>query len=56
MAATKARVVREVRRDMADMGVYPFVASDAFKQYRAVVGEAARMAGMWSNRRYKPGD
>ena len=56
LAATKARVVREVRRDMADMGVYPFVVSDAFKQYRKVAGEAARMAGMRSNWRYKPGD
>lgn len=56
LAAARARVFQEVRRDMADMRVFPFVASDVFKQYRAVAGEAACMADMRSNRRYKPED
>ena len=56
LAVTKARTVREVRRDMADLRVFPFVTSDVFRQYRTVVGEAACVAKMRSNRRYKPGD
>ena len=56
LAATKARIVREVRRDMEDLRVFPFVTSDVFRQYRTVVGEDARVAQMRSNRRYNPGD
>ena len=56
LAATKARIVREVRKDMADLRAYPFVSSDVFRQYSAAVGEAAWMAKLRSNRRYKPGD
>ena len=56
LAATRARVAREIRRDLADMSAFPFVAAEAFSHGRSVVGEAARMAGMKSNRRFKPGD
>ena len=56
LAATKARIVREVRKDMADLRAHPFVSSDVFRQYSAAVGEAAWMAKLRSNRRYKPGD
>lgn len=56
LAATQARVTREVRKDLADMGQFPFRVSEAFQQGRKVVGEAARMAERRSNRRYKPGD
>ena len=56
LAATQARVTREVRRDLAEMRHFPFRTSDALQQGKTVVGEAARMVGMRSNRRYKPGD
>ena len=56
MAATRARVTREVRRDLAEMNHFPFRTSEAFQQDRTVVGEAARVAELRSNRRYKPGD
>ena len=56
LAATRARVAREIRMDFADMSAFPFVASDVFRHKKAVVGVAARMASLKSNRRYKPGD
>ena len=56
LAATRARVAREIRMDFADMNAFPFVASDAFRHKKTVVGVAARMAGLKSNKRYKPGD
>ena len=56
LPSTRARVVREVRRDLAEMSHFPFRTSEALQQGKTVVGEAARMVGMKSNRRYKPGD
>ena len=51
MAATRARVTREVRRDLAEINHFPFRTSEAFQQDRTVVGEAARVAELRSNRR-----
>ena len=56
LAATRARITREVRRDLAEMSHFPFRTSEALQQGKTVVGEAARMAERKSNRRYKPGD
>ena len=56
LAAVRARVIRDVRRDMAEMRHFPFRTSETLLQGRTAVGEAVRMVGMKSNRRYKPGD
>ena len=41
LAATKARIVREVRNDMADLRAFLFVTSYVFRQYSNAVGDAA---------------
>ena len=56
LAATRARIAKEIRGDFAEMRHFPFRTSEGLQQGRTVVGEAARMVGMRSNRRYKPGD